>query len=101
MEGSEQAGQRPAIILSPDLINHHSPVVIVASVTSKKTDRVHPSEVRIEAGQAGLKIRSKVLLMQIRSIDKRRIVGKYGKVGSSIMQEIEEALRIAVGLTPF
>jgi mRNA interferase MazF len=40
--GSEQAGDRPALIISPDLINHHSPVVLLAALTSQKTDRVFP-----------------------------------------------------------
>jgi mRNA interferase MazF len=40
--GSEQAGDRPALIISPDLINQHSPVVLLAALTSQKTDRVFP-----------------------------------------------------------
>lgn len=43
IEGSEQGGERPALVLSPDLINEHSPVVLIAAITSQKTDRVYPS----------------------------------------------------------
>ena len=101
VEGSEQAGQRPALVLSPDIINQHSPVVLIAALTSRKTERVYPFEALIEAGQAGLKTRSKVVLMQIRAIDKRRVVGSYGRVGAKTMRDIEEALKVATGLTPF
>jgi mRNA-degrading endonuclease toxin of MazEF toxin-antitoxin module len=37
--GAEQAGERPALVISPELINQHSPVVLVAAVTSRKGPR--------------------------------------------------------------
>jgi mRNA interferase MazF len=43
--GSEQAGARPALVISPDVINEHSPVILIAPLTSKKTERVYPFEV--------------------------------------------------------
>ena len=46
--GSEQAGERPALVLSPDFINERSPVVLIAAITSKKTERVYPFEALIE-----------------------------------------------------
>ncbi len=97
--GSEQAGERPAIVISPNLINEHSSVVLIASLTSKRTESVYPFEVLIEPPEAGLTMRSKVRLMQLRSIDKSRIFASYGVVSEAKMLEIEEALRIATGLT--
>jgi len=99
IEGSEQAGQRPALVLSPDLINESSPVVIVAAITSRKKDRVFPFETLIAEGEAGLPRESKVMLMQLRTIDKARIVGYYGAVSEETLCRVEEALRIVVGLT--
>ncbi len=99
IEGSEQAGERPALVLSPDLINEHSPVIIVAAMTSQKTERVFPFEVLIESGEAGLTRTSKVLLMQIRSIDKARITGYYGVVRDETMSRVDNALKIATGIT--
>lgn len=40
VEGSEQGGERPALVVSPDLINEHSPVVLVIAITSRKTEKV-------------------------------------------------------------
>lgn len=100
-EGSEQAGHRPALVLSPDTINEHSPVVLIASVTSRKTERVYPFEALIEAGEAGLPLRSKVLLMQLRAVDKRRLIGHYGAVTPETMAGVEAALQVATGLTIF
>lgn len=100
VEGSEQGGERPALVLSPDVINEHSPVVLIASVTSRKADRVYPFEAAIAPPEGGLSLPSKVMLMQIRSIDKRRIVGRYGAVAPEALRRVEEALRIATGLAP-
>lgn len=96
--GSEQAGERPALVISPDLINEHSPVVLIAAITSQKTERIYPFEVLLEPPDGGLNVRSKVMLMHLRSVDKERLVGRYSKVSASTMQRVEEALRIATGL---
>lgn len=99
VEGSEQAGERPALVISPNFINQHSPVIIVAAITSRKADKVYPFEALIEPPEGGLNMRSKVMLMQLRSIDKRRIIGTYGSVNEKVMRKVEEALKIAVGIT--
>ncbi len=97
-EGSEQAGERPAIVLSPDIINQHSPVIIIAAITSKKVDKIYPFEVLLEPPEGGLVEKSKALLLHLRSVDKKRILGKYGTLSENSLAKIEEALKIAVGL---
>ena len=97
--GSEQAGERPALVISPDLINERSPVILVASITSQKTERIYPFEALIEPPEGGLVKRSKVLLMQLRSVDKQRLLGRYGRVSEQTMQQVENALKVATGLT--
>ena len=99
VEGSEQGGERPGLVVSPDLINEHSPVILVAAMTSRKTERVYPFEALIEPPEGGISQRSKALLMQLRALDKRRIIGRYGVVSANVMVRVETALRIAVGLT--
>lgn len=99
VEGSEQGGERPSLIISPDVINERSPVVLVAGITSKKTDRVYPFDVLVEPPEGGLTQRSKIQLLQLRAVDKCRITGCYGTVGKAVMREVEEALKIATGLT--
>ncbi len=97
-EGSEQAGERPALVISPDIINQVGRMIIVAAITSRKTERVYPFEALLEPPEGGLALRSKVLLLQIRAIDKRRIIGAYGSVSEDSMSRVEEALKIALGL---
>ena len=99
--GSEQAGERPALVLSPDLINERSPVILIAAITSQKTERIYPFEALIDPPEGGLTLRSKVLLMQLRSVDKERLTGRYGKVSEQTMQRVESALKVATGLTQF
>lgn len=99
VEGSEQAGTRPALVISPDVINEHCPVILVAAITSQKTERVYPFEAVLEPPDGGLPRRSKVLLMHLRSIDKRRVTGTYGSVSEATMRRVEDALRVATGLT--
>lgn len=101
VEGSEQAGERPALVISPDVINAHSPLILVAPITSRKTEPVYPFEALIPEGEGGLPQRSKVILMQLHAIDKRRIIGVYGAVLSRTMQDVETALMVATGITRF
>jgi mRNA interferase MazF len=98
IEGSEQGGERPVLVLSPDIINQHSSVIVVAALTSQKTDRIYPFEALIEPPEGGLVQRSKVMLRHIRSIDRQRITGYYGSVSPEVMKRVDEALKIAVGL---
>ncbi|GIK33093.1 MAG: mRNA interferase [Armatimonadota bacterium] len=97
--GSEQAGERPALVISPDIMNEHSPVVVVASITSRKSERVYPFEALIEPPEGGLTRRSKAMLSQLRTIDKSRILSVYGALEGTSMEAVDDALAIAVGLT--
>lgn len=98
VEGSEQAGERPALILSPAIINEHSPVIVLASITSKRTERVFAFEALLESPDGGLSLRSKVMLMQIRSVNKTRLIGYYGRASDAVMQQVDQAFKVTVGL---
>lgn len=97
-EGSEQSGTRPSLVISADLVNEHAPIVLVASITSRKTERVYPFEALIEPPEGGLTMTSKVSLIQIRGVDKQRIIAHYGSVSAEVMERVEAALKIATGL---
>lgn len=99
--GSEQAGERPVLVVSPDYINERSPIILVAAITSQKTDRVYPFEALIEPPDGGLSRPSKVMLMHLRSIDKQRLTGRYGQVADETLARVDEALRVATGLEVF
>jgi mRNA interferase MazF len=96
--GSEIKKTRPALIIQNDVANRHSPITIVAAITSKFDDRLYPTEVLVRGGEAGLKQDSVISFDQIRTIDKSRIVKKLGKVTAFTMKRADLALKISVGL---
>jgi mRNA interferase MazF len=72
--GTEINKMRPALVVSPDDLNSALPRVIIAPLTSKG----QPLGCRPEVKFAGKKAR--ILLDQIRSVDKRRLAGKMGEI---------------------
>ena len=78
-EGSEQGGIRPAIIIQNDIGNEHAPTTIVASITSQEK-RYLPTHVIVKPYQSGLNRVSTILMEQVRTIDKSRILSKVGNI---------------------
>lgn len=96
--GSEIKKTRLALVIQNDIANRYSPITIVAAITSKFDDELYPTEVLISAGEGGLKQDSVVVFDQLRTIDKRRIVKKLGKVNELTLKRSDIALKISVGL---
>ena len=99
--GSEIQKTRPALIIQNDVSNEHSPITIVAAITSKYDDKLYPTEVLIAKNDGGLKQDSVVLLNQIRSIDKQRLVKKIGIISNVTLKKIDTAIKISLGLIEF
>jgi mRNA interferase MazF len=95
--GSEIKKTRPALIIQNDTANRYSPITIVAAITSKfDAQRLYPTEVLLRPPEGGLNVDSVVLLNQIRSIDKGRLVRCLGKVDAQTMQDVEAAIRTSL-----
>jgi Growth inhibitor len=99
--GSEQGKTRPVLIISDEEINQILPVVNVFPITSRKPGRrIYPNEVLIPADTYGLEKESIVLCYQIRTLDKRRLIKRMGKVDDMKIQEkIIGALSFQLGIT--
>jgi mRNA interferase MazF len=95
--GSEQGGIRPVLIIQNDMGNKHSPTVIIAAITSKAMKAMLPTHCLLGATN-GLDRDSIVLLEQIRTIDKKRLRDYVGALEQPIMQEVDRALAVSVGL---
>jgi mRNA interferase MazF len=80
VQGSEQAGKRPVLVVSREAINQLLPVVNVVPLTSRKsTSRtIYPNEVLLPADVAGLRVDSIALCYQIRTLDKNRLIQSLG-----------------------
>lgn len=96
--GAEIKKTRPALILQNDVANRFSPITIVAAVTSQFDEPLYPTEVLITAREAGLTGDSVVLLNQIRSIDKQRLVRRLGRLRPDTMARVNEAPAVSLGL---
>lgn len=91
--GSEINKKRPAVIVSNDIGNEISRRVIVAPITSS-VSKIFPFEVAIEIKDK----KGKVLLDQVRSVDKSRLEKKIAEVDFEIVQQINDALKIVFAL---
>lgn len=96
--GVEIRKTRPAVILQNDTGNRVSDITIVAAITSRRGRPLTPVRVAVQAPEGGLEIDSLVLLNQIRSVDKQRLVKRLGGLSPVTMRAVDRALRISLGL---
>lgn len=87
-KGSEQAGLRPVLIVSGNLLNEHLPIVIVMPLTTEiKNYKGNP--IIVPSKSSGLKAASEVLVFHVRSISRDRLVRKLGAIGKN---ELDRAI---------
>ena len=96
--GSEQGGVRPVLVIQNNIGNKYSPTVIVAAITSQMNKAKLPTHIEVNAKEYGLSKDSVLLLEQIRTIDKKRLREKIGRINKTMMDKIDDSLRISVGL---
>ena len=96
--GSEQGGVRPVLIIQNDVGNRHSPTVICAAITSKTNKTKLPTHIELHAGQYDIVKDSVILLEQLRTIDKNRVIGYLGKITAKDMLGIDQALVLSLAL---
>jgi len=96
--GSEQGGVRPVLIIQNDVGNKYSPTVIAAAITSKINKAKMPTHIELGAKEYGLNKDSVILLEQIRTIDKKRLREKIGRLDDELMLKVDTALSISFGL---
>ncbi len=96
--GSEQGGIRPVLIIQNDVGNKYSPTVIAAAITSKINKAKMPTHIELSAKDYGLNKDSVILTEQIRTLDKKRLREKIGKLDGELMNKVDEALSISFGL---
>jgi mRNA interferase MazF len=96
--GAEIQKTRPALVVQNDIANRYSPITIVVAITSTIDTRPRPTKVLVRAPEGGLSVDSMVLLNQIRSVDKQRLLKRLGKLSPSTMEDVNRALLISFGL---
>ena len=96
--GSEIAKTRPGLIISNDVGNQYADRVIVAPITSAGASKVYPFEVKLEAGEGGVDKPSKVLLDQIRTLDKTRLGRRIGALSQERIEQVNAAIRLSLAV---
>jgi mRNA interferase MazF len=100
--GSEADKIRPAVIVSTDAANRAAGqsrrgVITVVPVTSNVSN-VYRFQVRIPAGEGGLKVASKAQAEQVRSVDVTRLTARIGALPPERLSQLDAALRLHLDL---
>ncbi|MBU0905608.1 MAG: type II toxin-antitoxin system PemK/MazF family toxin [Planococcaceae bacterium] len=99
--GSEQGGTRPVLVIQNDIGNRFSPTIIIAAITAQIQKAKLPTHVEINAKKYGFERDSVILLEQLRTIDKSRLTDKITQLDDVLMDAVDEALEISLGLVKF
>lgn len=100
VQGREQAGFRPVLVLSADAINRLPLVVsVVVGTKGENMTRDYTGNVRVSAAESGLPMETVFLCFQLRSLDPGRFAGPpAGKISGAILAKVENAVRHCLGL---
>ncbi len=95
--GREQAGTRPALVVSDDLFNQsHAELIVILPITSK--NKGIRSHVAVSPPEGGLNVSSYIKCEDVRSISIQRLGRRLGKVTPKTMDEVENRLRFILVL---
>ena len=95
--GSEQGGTRPVLVLQNNDGNLYCPTLIVAPMTTQLKKLNQPTHYLIKDNPA-LAAPAMVEFEQIKTIDKSRIKGYIGKLTKEQMMEIDDYLKVSLGI---
>ncbi|MBU2616060.1 MAG: type II toxin-antitoxin system PemK/MazF family toxin [Nanoarchaeota archaeon] len=98
VRGSKQGGVRPCLIIQNNYGNRYSPLTIIAPITSRVYEKEFPTNVFLLKKDSGLDKDSTVLLNQVRTIDKKRLIKKVVELDVLIMKKINKALMVSLEL---
>ena len=96
-QGREQAGRRPALVISVDPFNHGpADLVVVLPITSKA--KGIPFHVTLAPPEGGVQQTSYIKCEDVRSVSRSRLRERWGTVTPQTLADIEDRLRILMGL---
>lgn len=100
VRGSEQAGERPVLIVSHEAVNEALPIVTVLPMTAyRRGRRVYSTEVLLLAKKAGQPEDSIIMAHQIRTLSKQRLVHSYGWLrDGGLREQVRTAVRVHLDL---
>jgi mRNA interferase MazF len=97
--GLEIKKTRPALVIQNDLSNRFTGMTILAPITSTVRFPLNPVHVLLASNPTtGLTVTSVALLNQIRAVDQMRLIKRLGTVDPGTLEQIDEAIKISLGL---
>ncbi len=94
----DETKRRPCVVLSANWLNQHALDVTVVPITSVMHGSF-PTRVSLAAGEGGLHVNSWAKCDQVTTVNKARLVGgSFGRLSHARMQEIADAVRMALDL---
>lgn len=95
--GSEQSGQRPAVIIQNDVGNRIADTTIIAAISTNL--RSNPTNVLLKVSKTtGLNQDSMVKTSQLLTISKDRLIKRLGKIDKPVIEKLKQALKISLSL---
>jgi len=99
IDGHEQAGTRPAIVVQAPRFENQLPAVLIVPLTSRLTAQTFPCTFLVHPdSQNGLTMPSVVLVFQLRAIDKRRMKRQIGRLGASDLVRLYQHIKALLQL---
>ena len=95
--GREQAGMRPALVISVDIFNHGAAELVIAIPITSRAKGV-PLHIKVDPPEGGLSLTSYVKCEDVRSISTSRLIRKLGTVSPQTIESVEDRLQILLGL---
>lgn len=96
--GSEQQGIRPVVVIQNNLGNDKSSTVIIAPLSTKVDKDKYPFHVYAPKNKCHIDNDSYILLEQVRTIDKKRLIRPMGLCSDEIMNDVSKAIKVCLEL---
>jgi mRNA interferase MazF len=98
-EGAASAESCPCLVISNNISNEYSPIVTTIPLSFANLEKIYEFETLLPAAKTGLERNAKISSHIIFTIDKTRVVGeRIGFVNKNLMEKVEKALRLQLGL---
>lgn len=100
--GTEPGKTRPVLTVQSNLLNRtNHPSTLVCPITSNVNTKAEILRVHLTKGEAGLDKESDILIDQLRAIDNRRLIKKFGKLPETLTHQVKSNLLIVLDLERF
>jgi mRNA interferase MazF len=96
--GTEAGKKRPVVVIQTNLLNNIHPSTLVCPVTTNINPESEVLRVNLSKNEAGLKVKSAILVDQIRAIDNRRFIRKTGMINEDSRIKLVENIKIVLDL---